>query len=133
MFRFNPYHPMKSAYPLSTLIFILLITSCASVKTSKVPSPEGDWTYKITGTPQGDYEGVMTFTKTGDAYSGQMVSSQGTIPFSSVAYSKEDKKITATFEYSGMPVTLTATMAESQMTGTVATSGYESPLAAARK
>lgn len=124
---------MKHNYTLSVFFVLALLASCATVKTSKAPVPDGDWAYKITGTPQGDYEGVLTLTKTGDTYGGQMTSSEGTIALSSVTYSKEEKKITATFDYSGMPVTLTAVMADNQLTGTVATSGYEFPLSATRK
>jgi hypothetical protein len=124
---------MKHPYTLSVFFVLALLASCATVKTAKTPVPDGDWAYKITGTPQGDYEGVLTLTKTGDTYGGQMTSSEGTIALSSVTYSKEEKKITATFDYSGMPVTLTAVLADNQLTGTVATSGYEFPLSATRK
>ena len=124
---------MKKSILYLTLLSVSFIMSCASVKTAKVVTPEGDWAYIIEGTPQGNFEGVMTISKSGDSFSGQLNSTQGTLPFNTLTYSKGENKVTATFDYSGMPVTLTGVFVENQMTGTVATSGYEFPLKATRK
>ena len=124
---------MKKSILYVTLLSVSFIMSCASVKTAKVITPEGDWAYIIEGTPQGNFEGVMTISKSGDGFSGQLNSTEGTLPFNTLTYAKGENKVIATFDYSGMPVTLTGVFVENQMTGTVATSGYEFPLKATRK
>lgn len=124
---------MKKSILYFTLLSVSFIMSCASVKTAKVITPEGDWAYTIEGTPQGNFEGVMTISKSGDGFSGQLNSTEGTLPFNTLSYSKEENKITATFNYADMPVTLTGVILENQMTGKVSTSGYEFPLKATRK
>jgi hypothetical protein len=123
----------KSIYSLFVIFTVALLASCASTKSAKENSPAGDWDYSITGTPQGDFSGIMTITKTDAGYTGQLVSSQGTLPFSSTKYSKEENKVVAEFDYSGMPVLLTGMISGTTMTGTVATSGYEFPLSATKK
>ena len=123
----------KSVYSLLIISVIVFLSSCASTKSAKENSPAGLWEYTIQGTPQGDFEGVMTITKTDDGYTGQLATDQGTLPFTSTQYSKEENKISAEFDYSGMPVSLTGVIVGSTMTGTVSTSGYDFPLSATKK
>ncbi len=115
------------------LLSIALFTSCASTKSAKKNSPEGEWDYSIKGTPDGDFTGVMTITKTDNGYTGQLATSMGTLPFTTTKYSKENNKIEAEFEYSGMPVLLTGIITGPTMTGSVATGSYEFPLNANKK
>lgn len=122
----------KIALNLIFIVSILFIQSCASVKTSKINSPEGDWAYVIEGTPEGNFEGIINILQSGDNFTGQLNSKAGTLPFESFVYSKAENKITATFDYSGNPVTLTGVIVDKQMTGKVSTSGYEFPLKATR-
>lgn len=123
----------KFIYSLFTISTIAFLTSCASTKSAKENSPAGEWEYSIKGTPEGDFTGIMTITKTETGYSGQLGTSQGTLPFSSTKYSKEGNKVEAEFEYSGMPVSLVGTIVGTSMTGTVSTSGYDFPLTANKK
>lgn len=115
------------------LLSIALITSCAGTKSSKGNSPAGEWDYSIKGTPDGDFSGVMTITKTDNGYTGQLATSRGNLPFTATRYIKEDNKIEAEFDYSGMAVMLKGIINGASMTGTVATSGYEFPLTANKK
>lgn len=123
----------KSVYSLLIIVAIAILSSCASTKSAKENSPAGDWDYSIKGTPQGDFSGVMTITKTESGFTGQLVSGQGTLPFTSTRYFKEENKVEAEFDYSGMPVVLTGMITGTTMTGTVATSGYEFELTANKK
>jgi hypothetical protein len=123
----------KTTCFLFVLFSIALLMSCASTKSAKENSPAGEWDYSIKGTPDGDFTGVMTITKTDDGYTGNLATSMGTLPFTATRYLKENNKIEAEFEYSGMPVVLTGVITGPTMTGSVATGNYEFPLTATKK
>ncbi len=123
----------KSIDPLLIICTIAILSSCASTKSVQENSPAGEWEYSIQGTPNGDFSGIMTITKTETGFSGQLASSAGILPFTSTKYFKEENKVEAEFDYSGMPVLLTGMITGTTMTGTVATSGYEFPLSATKK
>jgi hypothetical protein len=123
----------KHTHFLVILLTISIATSCASTKSAKKNSPAGAWDYSIKDTPEGDFSGVMTITKTDDGYTGQLAASVGTYTFTSTKYFEEENKIVAEFEYSGMPVLLTGMIVGASMTGTVAAGSYEFPLTANKK
>lgn len=123
----------KTIYALFIISAIAFLSSCASTKSAKGNSPAGLWDYTIQGTPQGDFAGVMTITKTDNGFTGQLATGEGTLPFTSTSYSKEENKLSAEFDYSGMPVSLTGVITGNTMTGTVSTSGYDFPLSATKK
>lgn len=75
----------------------------------------------------------MTISKTDDGYSGQLATSDGVLPFSRTLYIKDQNKIEAEFDYSGMAVSLVGNITGVTMTGSVTTSGYEFPLSATKK
>ena len=70
---------------ISTSLFVIMavafLAACASTKSAKENSPAGEWEYSIQGTPEGDFSGIMTITKTENGYTGQLGTSQGTLPF----------------------------------------------------
>ncbi|MBS1488049.1 MAG: hypothetical protein JST43_10730 [Bacteroidetes bacterium] len=105
----------------------LLLTSCASL------SPVGKWDYKIIGTPQGDYSGVMTVAKKEKTLTADMKSESGDLPFNKFDYLSKSKKATGDFNYMGMTVNFDAAVTENDMTGTVSTQGMSFPFKAVRK
>jgi hypothetical protein len=112
---------------------LLLLTSCASTKTSKAPSPTGNWDYTITGTPEGDFVGVMTISEVDKIYSAKMATSAGEVPLDKYLYDKETKKMSGEFYYSGTLVLFDAVFAVDQIDGGMSAGGMSFPFKATRK
>jgi hypothetical protein len=113
---------------------ILILSSCASTKTmAPIATPVGDWDYSISGTPDGDFKGILNITSAGEVYSAKMISSAGTAPLSSVAYNKETKKITGQVPYNEYMVDLDATLAGDELLGSMSAGGMSFPFKATRK
>ncbi|MBL7861473.1 MAG: hypothetical protein JNJ65_09945 [Cyclobacteriaceae bacterium] len=111
----------------------LFITSCASTKMVKAPSPTGNWDYTITGTPEGDFNGVMTISEVDKALSAKLVSNGNELPIEKFMYNKETKKMSGELYYSGTPVMFDAVMNTDQMDGTMSAGGMNFPFKATRK
>ena len=115
---------------LAVVLISVLMTSCAS----KVPLAVGNWDYKITGTPQGDYAGVLTISmkdkKTLDAV---MKANGGDLLFNQFQYDPKTKKSTGRFDYQGMPVDFNATVTETTMNGNISVENMTFPFTATRK
>lgn len=110
------------------LAMIVTLASCASL------SPAGQWDYKITGTPQGDYSGVLTVTKKDkDNFNANMKSQAGDLPFNSFVFNAKSAKSTGDFSFQGMTIYFDATVTKTEMTGSVATQGMTFPFTAKRK
>ncbi|NJM24881.1 MAG: hypothetical protein HC859_04540 [Bacteroidia bacterium] len=116
-----------------TLLLCVLLSACATVKTAKIPGPEGEWDYAITGTPNGDYSGVMAITNANNALAGVLRTSDGDAPLNNLVYKAEEKKLEGEFDYNGMTVVLSGIVEGDAFKGTVSTGGYEFPMTAARK
>lgn len=116
-----------------TLALILLLSACATVKTAKIPGPEGEWDYSITGTPNGDYAGVMAITKNESSYTGSLNTSEGSTPLTNLSYKPEEKKLEAEFDYNGMTILLTGLVNGDVFDGTVSTGDYQFPMKGTRK
>ncbi len=117
------------------LVFVvLIIASCATTKTSKVViTPTGNWDYSITGTPEGDFKGVMSIVNQDDAYTAKMNMSNGEIALSNFTWNEPAKKVTGQFNYSGYAVFFDATMAGEEMLGSMSVEGQSFPFKATRK
>src|SRR6185436_2856981 len=103
---------MKRFIYLSVSIIML---SCASAKLAKVPV--GDWDYTITGTPSGDFAGVLSVTLADDQYSASLISQGGKIPLDKPVYDKKTKKLTGTFDYQGTLIDFETTTEGDSMKG----------------
>ena len=116
-------------------LFVMIgLASCATVKTKQVVvTPVGDWDYTITGTPNGDYAGVLSFVEKEKVLSAAMKSNEGEIPFTNVTFDKTTNIVTGNFNYQGTDLVFNATMAGESMTGTISTGGYGFPFKATRK
>jgi len=115
------------------MITALIITSCATTKTSKVASPAGNWDYTITGTPEGDFFGVMNIATQDKNYVAKMMVSGSEIPVNNFSWEAATNKVGGDFNYSGYTVYLDAAMAGEEITGSVTTEGMSFPFKATRK
>jgi hypothetical protein len=123
---------------MKNLLFVLaafLIVSCATTKTSKVAevTPAGDWDYKITGTPEGDFSGIMNVTNANDVYAAKFNANGNEMAFEKFSYNKETKKVSGEFYYSGTSVLFDALLNGDEMTGDMSAGGMSFPFKATRK
>ncbi len=119
---------------LYLFVGLALLSSCATTKsTSKAPSPTGNWDYTISGTPEGDFAGVMTIAEVDKTLTAKMVSNGSEIPIEKFTYNKETKKLAGEFYYSGTPVLFDATLVVDEITGSMSAGGMGFPFKATRK
>ena len=111
---------------VSLITVCLLITSCA-------PGPVGAWNYSVTGTPQGDYAGIMTIQKADQGYSAKMAVLKNETPFNNFTYNKKSKKTEGDFDFSGANILFSAQLNKDVLKGTMSTSGLEFPFTSTRK
>lgn len=105
----------------------LFLASCAAT------GPVGQWDYSVTGTPQGDYSGVMTISKTTDGYAAKMSGQAGDIAFEKFSYDKKLKLTKGTFYFSGVDVAFDAKVSKEAMKGTMSAGGGDFPFSATKK
>lgn len=115
---------------MKQVIFIfgtcLLICSCA-------PGPVGSWNYSVMGTPQGDYAGIMTISKTDKGYAAKMAVLKNETVFNKFTYIKKSKKTEGDFDFSGVNILFSAQLNKDELKGKMSTSGLEFPFTAIRK
>ena len=110
------------------IAIVLSAFSCASI------SPVGNWDYTITGTPQGDYSGVMSITKKDkNTFSAQMKSQAGDLNFNKFTFDGKTKKSVGDFDYQGMNLNFDAALKENEMTGSISVQGMNFPFKATKK
>jgi hypothetical protein len=115
---------------IAAILISLLMASCAP----KVPLAVGNWDYKITGTPQGDYAGVLTVSKNKNkTLDAVMKSNGGDLPFNQFQFDPKTKKSTGKFDYQGTPIVFNANVTETTMEGTVSAENMNFPFTATRK
>ena len=102
------------------------LSSCA-------PGPVGVWNYSVTGTPQGDYNGELTISKTQTGYSAKMSGIGAEIPFDKFDYDKASKKTSGDFSFQGMSIGYSGKLSKDNLNGTLAVAGMEFPFMATRK
>lgn len=113
---------------LSFVFAAFVLASCASI------SPVGNWDYKITGTPQGDYSGTLVVTKNTDkTFTATMKSEGGEMKFNQFKFESKTKKSTGDFDYQGMNIYFDTTIKENQMAGNVSVQGMTFPFTATKK
>ena len=116
------------------MLFALVLSSCASTKsTSTAPSPAGNWDYAITGTPEGNFSGVLIIEQINDTYTAKMTNAAGDLPIAKYNYDKATMKMSGEFDYSGNLVLFDGVMAGDEITGTMSTGGMSFPFKATRK
>ena len=116
------------------VFLVLVLASCATVKTKQVViTPAGDWDYTITGTPNGDYAGILSVGEKENVFTAAMKSNDGDLPFTNVNFDKATNIITGNFTYQGTELVFSATLAGETLTGAVSAGGYGFPFKATRK
>lgn len=124
---------------LLLLIVGILSAACSSTQKTttaskaKAPTPEGQWEYSITDTPEGNFSGIMTVSKNGDGYAASLNANGNDLPFESFNWNESEKKATGELYYSGTSVQFQASMNDDQMEGGLAAMGMVFPFKAARK
>lgn len=116
---------------MKILFFVLAAfvwASCASI------SPAGNWDYKITGTPQGDYAGTLVVTKNANkTFTATMKSDGGEMKFNQFKFDGKTKKSTGDFDYQGMNIWFDTTLKENNMNGNVSVQGMTFAFTATKK
>jgi hypothetical protein len=122
---------------MKNLIFVfiaLMSVSCVSTKTTKVViTPAGNWDYLITGTPEGNFSGVMSIVSENNIYSAKMTASGSELTINKFTWDEPNKKLGGEFNYSGYPVLFDATMSGEEMAGSMSVEGMNFPFKATRK
>lgn len=116
------------------LFFVIVLASCATVKTKQVViTPVGDWDYTITGTPNGDYAGVLSIVEKESALTATLKSNEGELPFTNFNFDKATNIAAGNFNFQGTDLTFNATLAGESLNGNISTSGMAFPFKATRK
>jgi hypothetical protein len=119
---------------VSLLFIAITITACVATKTTtKAPSPTGSWDYTITGTPQGDFKGVMIIAEADKMLTAKLISDGAELPIDKFVFNKETQKMSGEFDYSGALILLDAVLNVNEITGNMSTSGMSFPFKATRK
>ena len=110
------------------VLIAFLLVSCASI------SPVGEWSYTISGTPEGDRTGVMTVSKKDKKqFNAVLKTNEGELPFNSFNFASKTKKSTGQFDYQGMSISFDAILKENKkMEGSISTQGMDFPFKASR-
>lgn len=112
---------------------LLIASSCATSKMSKSSSPAGDWNYTVTGTPEGDFTGLMTITQTEQKYTAKFKLSGYDTNLEKFLYDSKTKKMTGEFYYSGTLVLFTGLLEGDAINGSMSAGGSDYPFKATRK
>ncbi len=116
------------------LLLVIALPSCATVKTKQVAvTPVGDWDYTVTGTPSGDYAGVLSVVEKEGALTASMKTSAGELPFTNFSFDKTTNIAAGNFSFQGTDLVFIATLAGETMTGTISAGDYGFPFKATRK
>jgi hypothetical protein len=115
------------------VIAVIVLTSCATTKTSKVVTPAGNWDYSITGTPEGDFFGALVITSQDKIFTAKMNARGNELAFNKFTWDAATKKVGGEFNYSGYTVYFDATVAGEEMAGTMSAEDATFPFKATRK
>jgi hypothetical protein len=134
------YLTTKTNFIMKQLVFVLFalaIVSCAAPKVSKTAevavTPAGDWDYTITGTPEGDFAGVLNIVNQNNAYAVKLNAGGNELPIEKFTWNPETKKVNGELYYSGTSVLFDAVMNGDEMVGDMSAGGMSFPFKATRK
>jgi hypothetical protein len=97
------------------LAFIAVwVAGCATTK-KMADTLVGDWEYTVTGTPEGDFTGILTLLKEGDGYAGVLKAANQETPLKNVVI--EGNKLTSNFDYMSYTVNMAGVIEGESMTG----------------
>ncbi len=116
------------------IFLIFVLASCATTqKSASIPSITGEWDFIVTGTPEGDFTGVMVVTQGVDAYTGKLLSNGNELEINSFKYDGTTKKVTGEVPYGGTSVAFDAALNGDEVAGFMSASGMDFPFKAVRK
>ena len=115
---------------MKKILLLLIVISCVS---ACAPGPIGAWNYSVTGTPQGDYKGILIINKTNKGYAAKMQGDAGETTFNKFTYVKKEQKTEGDFDFSGVNILFSAKLDKDQLKGIMSTSGMEFPFSGTRK
>jgi hypothetical protein len=115
------------------ILIILFLASCAGTKTSKLITPAGDWDYLVSGTPDGDFKGVLKVAKAADLYTAKMISNNNEVIVENFSFAKETNRVAGQVPYNGFMVDMEATLAGDELAGSMSAGGMTFPFKATRK
>lgn len=93
----------------------------------------GLWNYTITGTPEGDFNGVMTIGEVDKVPTAKLAVNGGELAIEKFVYNKETKKMSGEFDYNGTPVYFDAVLGDDVIDGGMSAGGGTFPFKATRK
>jgi hypothetical protein len=92
------------------------------------------WDYSITGTPEGDFNGVMTISEVDKVHAAKLSGKWWrAITLEKFIYNKETKKMSGELDYQGTPVYFDAILIVDDIDGGMAGGGMTFPFKATRK
>lgn len=114
---------MKISISSFAMVFVLFwLASCASSRNMAF-DPAGSWDYIVSDTPNGDVEGTLVISKSGDDYSGEIRSQAGSVSLDGMQI--EGKNLNAVFVFQGTELSLSGTFEQDTFNGEVK-AGYDS-------
>ena len=115
------------------LVFILAAFIAYGCATSKKAADisVGTWDYKITDTPNGDYEGNFVIAKEGDAYTGSLNTDMGSTPLEGITV--EEDNLSCTFDFQGYEILMKGKFEGTNFTGNVSVDYNEFPMTATKR
>ena len=121
---------MKHYYYVVWVAVVLLVASCAA---KKIVDPAiGAWEYTVSGTPNGDYSGIMYIAKEGEMYTGKLTGDTGELSLDDVKI--ESGKMTCSFSAQGYELDMEGTFEGESFTGDVLFDAYTKfPVKATKK
>jgi len=123
---------MNLNYQKLAFVLLLMVAFTACKGTKKMAyTPAGTWEYLIAGLPDGDQEGMMTLTQSGDKMIGKIESDMGAIDLEDVAI--EGNALTSSFSVQGYEVSMKGNFEGETFKGNIEVGGYEFPITATRK
>jgi hypothetical protein len=116
-------------------IFMLaFLAACVSTKTSKtVITPVGEWEYLITGTPEGDFKGILNIVKESDKFMAKLSANGYDLPIDNFTWNADTKKVNGELDYSGTAVLFDAVLNGDELLGDMSAGGMSFPFRATRK
>ena len=118
--------------PAIIVIFILLLSGCASTKKSKtaIPNYIGQWNYTLS-LPDGDYPGYLKFNDQEGQTIGMIGNNDGEAQLQGLVIDEE--KMSGNFDFQGYSVSVTGTFAGEILNGNMSAAGYDFPFEAKKQ
>ncbi len=119
---------MKYNY-LFFVVVIAMVMGCA-VSKKVTNAAVGQWQYKVTGTPDGDYQGIFTIQQNGADFTGQIMANQQSSDLKNIVIS--DNQLTCSFDFMNYDIQMSGTFEGDSFRGNVSAEGQSFEMTAER-